>query len=131
MQGADEQRTPVKVKAALIDPETMTVVWTNVPASEPLPDRSGDTVPEVPLDHAVPMPEALGVPRAVRSVASTGVPQHLQTDLVSTARGSVAMVVSIYRLPGGMVLVLTENAWQVGHRSTRGNAGSGPSRRER
>lgn len=106
MTVADEQGVPVRAKAILVDPATMMVMWMN--------ESPSTAQPGSPVDNVVPMAESLGVREALRSVADTGVARHLQADLVSTSKGAMAMVVSIYRLPDGMVLVLIENTWQIG-----------------
>ena len=124
MSEADDRDVPVKAKAVLIDPQSMTVVWANEAASDAAPGSVTGTPPETAVDRFVPMAEALGVPEALRSVAETGVARHLRADLVSMARGSVAMVVSVYRLPDGMLLVLIENAWQMGERKAGSRHGS-------
>ena len=117
-QDADE--TPVSVKAALVDPASMAVMWTNDPtATAPAGDVDGGRK-ALSVEDVVPLASDLGVPAALSSVAETGVARHLQTDVVSTRRGSVALRVSVYRLPGGMLLVLAENAWQVRHRDAPG-----------
>jgi hypothetical protein len=117
----DEAGTPVSVKAALIDPASMAVIWANEPASE-------DAHQPASVEDVVPLAAALQVPAALRAVAETGVARHLQADVVSTTRGSVTLRVSVYRLPDGMLLVLAENAWQVRHRDAHGGASrrSGP-----
>lgn len=112
----DDQKTPVNVKAVLVDPASMTVLWMNESASRDLSDRGRDFVPGMPVNQAQPMADMLGIAQTLTAVANTGVAQHLRADLVSTARGSVAILTSIYRLPDGKLLVLTENAWRVGHR---------------
>ena len=108
----DDQAISVKAKAVLIDPASMTVAWMNESAAQGLADPHGDAAGDVPLESVVPMAESLGVPEAVRAVADTGVARHLQTKLVSTTKGSMAIVISIYRLPEGTVLLVMENAWQ-------------------
>ncbi|HEY3317766.1 MAG TPA: hypothetical protein VGK50_05035 [Coriobacteriia bacterium] len=113
MQSAEGRDVPVKAKAVLIDPASMTVSWINESAAQDFSDRGGDGVCGLPAEEALPMTGAVGVPEAVRYVAETGVARHLRTGLVSTAKGSVAIVTSVYRLPDGRVLVLTENAWQA------------------
>lgn len=101
---------PVRARLALVDPESMTVVWANEAALEMLSD---DALPAgATIEQIVPMAAAMGVAEALVEVASTGVPRHFQADLVSTGRGNVAMVTSVYRLPDGSLLVATENAWQ-------------------
>lgn len=117
MPTADDQNNPARVKAVLIDPDSMTVLWMNESASEAIAEDKGPAV-GVSVEQAVPMADSLGVPEALRAVAETGVPEHLRVDLVSTSKGSVTMVVSVYRLPSGELLVLTENSWQVGHKAT-------------
>ena len=122
MSEAGDRDVPVKAKAVLIDPQSMTVVWANEAASEGDAGEAHGALAGHPVDRLVPMAEALGVPDALRSVADTGVARHLRADLVSMARGSVAMIVSVYRLPDGMLLVLVENAWQMAERRAGGNA---------
>lgn len=119
MRSVDETNPPVKTRATLIDPNSMRVLWMNESASEALSDRGSDPALGARIDQVAPMAEALGVPEALRAVADTGVARHLQTDLVSTARGSVTIAISIYRLPDGKLLVLTENSWHAGLGKTR------------
>lgn len=108
----NEQPTAVKAKAYLVDPASMRVVWMNESASEGMPDAAV----EVALDEAFPIGTTLGLSEVVASVAENGVPGHLQTDLVSTSLGTMLVVVSVYRLPDGTILVLSENAWQPAHK---------------
>jgi len=124
---SDDQVVPVKAKVALVDPASMTVVWMNESASHNLADPHSDAVGDVSVESLVPMAESLGVAEAVRSVSDTGVAQHLQTKLVSTSKGSVAVVISIYRLPEGLVLLVMENAWQP--RQSTGGSSRRPTRR--
>lgn len=91
-------------KAALIDPDTMTVLWAT--------GSPGETAAgALSIEEAVPMAGPLGVAEAVRDVASTGAPRYLQADLVSTGKGAMAMLVSLHRLPDGNVLALAEHTW--------------------
>lgn len=90
----------------------MSVVWMNESAAETVPDARDDPA-AVSIEQFVPSAEELGVQQAVASVAETGVPHHVQVDLISSSRGSVAMFVSIYRLPDGPVLVLIENSYRA------------------
>ncbi len=106
MQSPDEQDTPVKAKAVLIDPRSMTVVWMNESAAQGLSDE-GFEVSGVTVEQALPMGETLGIPEALGTVAETGIARHLRTNLVSTSQGSMAIATSLHRLPDGMVLVLT------------------------
>jgi hypothetical protein len=131
VQSADEPNTPVKAKAVLVDPGSMTVVWMNESASQDLPDQGSGSVPGVSIDEALSMTGALGVPEAVRAVASTGVAKHLRTDLVSTVKGRLRIATSIYRLPDGTLLVLTENAWQAEHKAPSDGASRRSGRRGR
>jgi hypothetical protein len=121
VQSASEHDTPVNAKAVLVDPRSMSVSWMNESADQDYSKGGSDFVPGLPLDQAVPMAESLGLPEAVRSVADTGIPRHAQANLVSTSKGNVAIVTSVYLLPDGMVLMLTENAWQPGHRRSDGS----------
>ena len=123
---SDAQDRPVQAKAVLVDPETMQVIWMNESAAEPFADRTAGAVRQPLVAEAVPMAETLGVLDAVRAVAETGVARHLEADLVSTSRGAVSLVVSVYRLPDGMVLVLSEQAWHVERRRTEGRGGQPP-----
>jgi hypothetical protein len=129
VQSADERNDPVKAKAVLVDPQSMTVLWMNESAAQDYSDGESGSQAGVPLDQAVPMAEDLGAPEALRIVADTGVAQHLRTDLVSTSKGSLAIVTSVYRLPDGKLLMLTENAWQPGHGKADGSASRRSSRR--
>lgn len=115
---------PVRAKAAVIDPESMTVLWTNDA------DEIGGADPGRAIEEAVPMAEALGVPEAVAAVAATGEPRHLTTDLISSGRGSAVLAVSVYRLPDGAVLVLSEHSWRAERANSEKNA-RGPRRRSR
>ena len=114
----------------LVDPETMAVCWTNE-SVDSLP--SGDAAEpqrSLELAHAVPMSDALGLPDVVREVGQSGVARHLSANLVTTGRGAVAYMVSVYRLPDGAVLVLTEHAWHVGE-GAKSPSGTRGSRRHR
>ena len=91
----------VRVKAAVVDPATMALLWSNEEA------QAGT------IDAVVPMAESMGVPDAMREVARTGVPANLQANVISTGRGAMAVVVTIHRLPDGLLLVLAEDAWQM------------------
>ncbi len=124
----DEEQSPeVRARAILIDPVSMAVLWSNEPRAEDA-NREADAGPAGALDRVMPMAATLGVPEACAAAASSGEAQHLHADLVSTGRGSVAMVVSVYPLPDGTVLVLAENTW-LAERREPGEAGSRHSRR--
>jgi hypothetical protein len=129
--GADNgQGTPVRAKAVLVDPASMTVVWMNESASQSAPEAAG-AAPRTLIEQVVPMAAAMGVPEALRDVARGGIARHLRADVVSTAKGSMGLVTSVYRLPDGMLLVLTENAWQTGREAPVAGAPLRPRRRAR
>jgi hypothetical protein len=125
VQDTDSYEGPARVKAALVDPHSMKIIWMNEAAAHSVERDPIDPASGVTIDRLVPMSDALGVAAALREVADSGTPQHMQTDLVSTARGSVAIVISIYRMPEGALLMLMENAWQPHH----GQPGGGARRR--
>ena len=106
MPGDDDENAPVKAKAFLIDPVSMTVVWANESAAGDLAEGGG----AVAIERAVPV---AGITEALRAVAETGVPRHLSAGLISSGRGSVSIVASVHRLPDGKLLLLTENAFQA------------------
>lgn len=122
VNSADEQHTPVNAKAALIDPGSMTVLWMNESASQIFSDRDSGALPGVPIEQVIPMAKTLGVPEALRAVANTGVAQHLQVNVVSTSKGSMAIVASIYRLPDGKLLMLMDHDWHARRRTMGGGA---------
>jgi len=103
-----DSETPVKAKAVLIDPDSLSVLWTSDAVIE-----GADAEQPASLEQAIPMSEMLGLSEALRTVAETGTPAHLSANLVSTGRGAVAYAVSVYRLPDGKLLVLSEHAWHV------------------
>ena len=103
---------PVKAKAALVDSRTMTVLWLNESAAQALQEPVDLAKQTVTIEQIVPMASQLGMGQALCEVADTGEPRHLHTRLVSTAKGGIEIVISIYRVPDGALLVLMENAWQ-------------------
>lgn len=113
MQSADAA-SPVRAKALIVDPASMTVLWMNeAVAQSPTGAGSGASVGSA-LAEVLPVAVTLGIPDAVRAVVATGSPQHLRADLVSTSKGSMALAASVYALPDGTVLVLMENSWRSG-----------------
>ena len=104
----------VRTKAVMIDPADMSIVWLNEAASDALP--AGCAAEEATIAQIVPRAVESGLPEALAEVARTSQARHVQTGLVSTGAGSVAIVTSVYALPHGMLLMLTENAWQPKHR---------------
>lgn len=117
--GAPTPGATVRAKAALVDPATLSVLWSNEVAEQ--------GALACTLEQTIPLAESMGVPAAVALAAQTGVPQHLRTSLVSTGRGDMEIATSVYRLPDNTVLVLSENAWQP----REGRRASGPPRRKR
>lgn len=109
---------PVEARVFILDPSTLTVTWMNEAARDAMPGAGPSQVGS-PVASVVPLADVLGLVEAVESVARDGIARHLSADLVSTAKGSVALVASVYRLPAGSVLLVTENAWQPGVRSPR------------
>lgn len=109
MADAREQSTPVKVKAFVVDPAEMRVRWLNESAEEGLLHPSDE---RLTVEQGVPMAQPLGLVDVIRRVAESGEPEHVRTDVISTHRGSMGVVISVYRLPDGLVLVLAEHAWQ-------------------
>ena len=124
MPSANKGAAAVNAQAVLIDPGTMTVEWMNEAAAEAASGRGDATGPRLTVDQVLPLASTLQVPEALREVAETGAPRHLRADVVAMRRASVALVVAIYRLPGGKLLVIAEHAVQAG----RGRPGGGASR---
>ena len=112
MEHLDEPVATVRTLAMLVDPTTLDILWLNGAAARAVADRGGDPA-SATLEAVLPLAGTLALSAAVRAVAETGVAQHLSADLVSMSRGSVALVVSVDRLPTGTVLVLAENTWQA------------------
>lgn len=97
----DDSDSTGRTTATLVDPATMLAVWTSDAGEGP-----------AGLVDAVPMADALGLSEALAQVASTGVARHLRADVITTNKGSMGIVASVHRLPDGMLLVITEHAWQ-------------------
>lgn len=131
MRSEDEKDIAVRAKVALIDPASMTVVWSNASDTPNQPEQGEMTAAGAAVEQVVPMAAALGVPEALRRVAEIGLPQHLRADLFSTSRGSMALTASIYRLPDGKLLVLTEHTWYVKHETGEGSTPRRTGRRGR
>jgi hypothetical protein len=110
----DDGVPPINAKVVLIDPDSSTVLWMNESARQ---EYVGPESPVgLPLAQAFPLADSLGVGEAVAQVAATGEARHLRTGLVSTSRGTLTIGSSMYRLPDGNVLLVTENAWQAERR---------------
>ena len=128
MQEAQGGETPVRVKAHLVDPDTMTVTWMNESAAQGFAPAAALGIP---VEQVVPASDPDAARELVRDVAETGNARHLRGDVVSTRQGSLAMVTSLYRMPHGAVLVLTENAWIVEHGKAAAATPGRRGRRER
>lgn len=129
MRGERISDTPVRTKAVLVEPASLRVLWMNESASAGFPDEPVSSHAGPPIDQIVPAgPNASGAD-TVRAVACSGVPQHLRADVVTTGKGSLSMVTSIYPMPDGTVLVLTENTWLLDKEPHERPAGPGRTRR--
>lgn len=117
-----------KVRATLIDPQTMLVVWANEAAAE----GADGFCAGLSAERVIPLRASDEVASAIRSVAEKGAPRHFHADVISTGQGSMALVTSVYRLPDGHVLVLTEDAWRPKPRVPgTGTTGGAAQRRKR
>lgn len=110
MKGERISDTPVRTKAVLVDPVSMRISWMNESASVGFPDEllSDEAIP---VDQIVPRLGDTPVSDFLQAVADSGTPTHLRGDVVTTGRGSLSMVTSVYPMPDGHLLVLTENTW--------------------
>lgn len=102
-----------KAKITLVSPDTMTAVWSN--------EASG-AAPGTPLAQIIPLAEEQHAEQVLAEVASTGEPAQLRAVLVSTGRGGLDMATSVYRLPDGLLLVVTENAFKASHDRPEGGS---------
>ncbi|MGA1792466.1 MAG: hypothetical protein ACMUHM_00790 [Thermoplasmatota archaeon] len=109
----DGKNGPVKVKAALIDPVSMSVLWMNEAASHDLPPLNDTPISELKLEEAIPMAKVMGLPDALKIAVDTGAPQNLRTSLIPSARGTMSVVSSVYPLPDGKLLLLSELGWEA------------------
>ena len=131
MMSDERSGTPVKVKAVLVDPVTMTVLWMDDAAAEDLPEAFEVAYEGAPVAKAVPLAEVIGATTALEQARDTGSAQHVQANLVSTIQGSVALVASVYPVPGGSLLLVIEHAWQPKHREADPSGARRPHRRAR
>ncbi len=113
---------PVKTRALVIDPGTMTVLWANEAVTE-APSQAAGTVLGAPAEQAIPLAGRLGIESVVEHVAATGEPFHVHADVIPTRRGSMVLAISVYRLPDGTVLVLAEDSWEHAARQNAGASG--------
>lgn len=109
----DAGEVPVAAQALLIDPDTLAVVWMNESAARALAERGAEAEPGMSVERALPVTAALGVTGALREVAASGVPRRLRSDVIAMSRRSLALVVSIERLPDGKLLLLAEHVVQA------------------
>ncbi|MBF4509697.1 MAG: hypothetical protein ISP10_04340 [Aeromicrobium sp.] len=116
VDGGDGRSGPARVKALLVDPVEMRVVWMNDAATQALRARGIAPAVPLPVETAMSVTEAPEVHAVLERVAATGASLDVRVDVVSTRRGSMEVVVSADRLPDGTVLVLVENAWRFGRR---------------
>ncbi len=125
MASPSAENPPVSAKVVLFDRRSLNSLWLNEAAAADLaaPGEPSEGLGlGLPAEQAVPIAQILGLPKALRAAAKTGEPQHLWTDLVSTSKGSVKIVASVYLLPTDQLLVVMENAWQPVHRSNEERA---------
>jgi hypothetical protein len=108
-----DENKPVRTKAVLIDPASMKVIWMNEMASQDLPSEFVGSYQGVDVEKAVPMAKALDLLKALSIASDSGESQHLRADLISSNRGKMSTVASVYRLPDGNLLLLTEIGWQL------------------
>jgi hypothetical protein len=96
----------------------MAVLWVNDSAEDKAARAAASHEPPS-LEDAIPLAQTIGVREAIGEALSSGAPQHLHADLVSTSKGAMALAVSVYLLPGGLALVLAENTWRTEPRVSR------------
>lgn len=111
MATSPEGGTPVKAKAVLIDPASMRVLWLNESVAAGLGVEPGVPAAEVPIEAVVPADGELSPREVLADVAATGRPRHLRADMLANRLGAVAMLTSVYPLPEGMLLVMTESSF--------------------
>lgn len=120
MSAAGDTPRPVEARALLVDPVSLVVVWMNEAAAAALPDPTQAPAAGVSISSVVPAAERLRIADVVREVALSGEPRHVETDLVASAKGSLTIAISVYRIPSGQVLVIMDNAFSVSGRRASG-----------
>jgi len=113
MRDAEENATPVKAKAILVDPVFLTVLWMDESAQKDMPGKGAEGTLGISIEKAVPMASAIGLEAALRGVSETGRARHLRKKLITTSRGDMDLAASVYRLPDGKLLLLMEQAFQM------------------
>lgn len=121
MATPQDSQAPVRTKALVVDPRTLAVTWMNQATVSGIPAGVRDPDSGYTLEQALPISSAVGLGEAIAQTAEDGAARHLSADMVSTSRGSVSLVISVDRLPGGAVLVLCENTWQFAEGRSRGS----------
>jgi hypothetical protein len=131
-EGTSGTAAPVKARGAIVDPESLEILWMNDAAFDKVA-RQEDLSPAPKgqsLESALPMAGALGLAKALREVAASGEPRHLRAKLVGMSQGSFVMAASVYRLPSSQLIVVMEETWQAKRRdSQEGGHRRGPSPR--
>lgn len=120
MSGGSDVERAVRTKAVLFHAATLTVAWMNEVAEASLLERQSGAVLGMPAEAVIAMTGTQDVLQALRDVAESGEDRHLSVDLVSTGRGSMTVATSVYRLPDGMLLLLTDNSWQAKNSAQEG-----------
>ncbi|MRR10901.1 hypothetical protein EG835_00045 [bacterium] len=110
----------MRTKAVLFDAATLTVSWMNEAAEASLLERDSGAGVGMPAEAVISMTGSHDVLQALRDAAESGEARHLNVDLVSTGRGSMTVATSVYRLPDGMLLMLTDNSWQAKNAAEEG-----------
>ena len=103
-----KKEIPVKTKAYLLDPVHMKVLWMNESAAKDIKGSEGTQREDISIEDAVPMARIIGLPEAIAEVHGSGAPKHLRSSLISSKRGGLSTVASIYPLPDGKILLLIE-----------------------
>lgn len=112
MNGENVSNEPVKAKAYLIDPGPMKVLWMNGSASKGLKAAEGIQIENIGIEAAIPMAKFMGLSEAISEVYRTGVPQHIRSSMISSRKGNISTVVSIYRMPDDRILILMDVEWK-------------------
>ena len=117
MGETERSAAPVRAKAIIVDPGTMTVLWANEAVLEA--PSAGSAGVGSPIEQVFPLAGQLGLGDAIARVAASGEAHHVHADVIPTRLGSMVLVISVYRLPEGSVLVLVGNAWEYAVRTGR------------
>ncbi|MGA1822038.1 MAG: hypothetical protein ACMUIG_05890 [Thermoplasmatota archaeon] len=108
----------MKAKAVLIDPGSMNVIWMNEAASRDLPVHATSGSEDIGIECVLNLAKVMDLEEILKEVSRTGETRHLRTDLISSSRGKMSVVSSVYPLPDGNLLILSEIGWKAkGRRS--------------